>query len=75
MEGTLETKKIDTPTQFEWEVWYKPSPEVWKPINTTSQKLAELKEDLGKLAPENRAQKAAEFIKACLLYTSDAADD
>ncbi len=65
MEGTLETKKIDTPTQFEWEVWYKPSSEVWKPINTTPQKLAELKEDMKNITtPEKRAEKAAEFIKA-----------
>lgn len=62
MADTPETKIQYTLEQFEWETWVRPTLEVWKPIKTTPQQLAELKErikDLGE--PEKRA-KAKEFI-------------
>ncbi len=61
---TLETKRLDTPEQFEAQTGYKPTVEFWKPINTTPAKLAELKDSIGPLSPTDKAARTRDFIEA-----------
>jgi len=63
MADTPETKRQYTPEQFAQETWLKPAPDVWRPINTTPQQLAELKEQIKNLGEPDRTAKAKEFIE------------
>lgn len=63
--ATSETpQRIDTPDQFERETWLKLAPEIWKPINTTLAKLAELKDAIASLPQEEKDARARAFIEA-----------
>lgn len=64
MADTIETKKYETPDQFEAQTGYKPKPEIWKPINVAPIRLAELKAELAPLSQEEKDRRAAAFIEA-----------
>lgn len=59
-----ETKRLDTAEQFEQATWLRTTPEVWRPINTTPAKLAELKEQTSSLPESEREARTRAFIEA-----------
>lgn len=70
---TPETKRLDTPEQFEEATGLKPTPDVWRPINTTPAKLAELKEQTSSLPQRERDIRTRAFIEANRIDTSQTA--
>ncbi len=64
MADKTEIQRLDTPEQFEKETGLKTTPEVWRPINTTFAKLAELKDQLASLPQAEKDARTRAFIEA-----------
>lgn len=62
--ATPEIKRLDTSEQFTQETWLSITPDIWKPINTTPAKLAELRDQVASLPQAEKDARARAFIEA-----------